>query len=38
MTFNSDGTKLAATGKGYGLTAAKVSAAGTPLLGFGMAG
>lgn len=38
VTFNSDGSKLAATGKGYGLTATKVSAAGTPLLGFGMAG
>ncbi|WP_371791319.1 integrin alpha [Streptomyces sp. NBC_01471] len=38
VTFNSNGKKLAATGKGYGLTATKVSAAGTPLLGFGMTG
>ncbi|MFF1839289.1 FG-GAP-like repeat-containing protein [Streptomyces sp. NPDC058231] len=38
VTFNSDGTKLVPTGKGYGLTAVKVSATGTPLLGGNMAG
>lgn len=38
VTFDSDGTKLVATGQGYGLTATKISAAGTPHLGYGMTG
>ncbi|WP_328537627.1 FG-GAP and VCBS repeat-containing protein [Streptomyces sp. NBC_00344] len=38
VTFNSDGTKLVPTGAGYGLTATKVSAAGTPMLGSGLTG
>ncbi|MGW3656310.1 FG-GAP-like repeat-containing protein [Streptomyces sp. NPDC005151] len=38
VTFNSNGTKLAPTGKGYGLSAVKVSATGTPWLGGNMAG
>ncbi|MEV8565942.1 FG-GAP-like repeat-containing protein [Streptomyces sp. NPDC051322] len=38
VTFNSNGSKLVATGAGYGLTATKVSATGTPLLGADMTG
>lgn len=38
VTFNSNGSKLAPTGKGYGLTATKISTAGTPMLGAGLTG